>query len=75
MPIPNLSGPGRKAPGPAETPAQREVRLARERKLIGEARAEVEAGLGLSGDDVEAWLDKLDSDEVAPIPEKPRHLG
>lgn len=53
---------------PRESEAARERRLAHERTLIAEARAELDAGLGISGDELEAWLDGLDGDEDLPIP-------
>lgn len=53
----------------AETMAQREARLARERRLLEEARAEFEQGHTMDEDDVEAWLDALDSDDDRPLPE------
>lgn len=53
----------------AETAEQRNARLARERALLDEARAEFEQGLAMDEDDVEAWLDALDSDEDRPLPE------
>ena len=45
-----------------ESSAQRETRLARERKLLDEARDEFRNGLVLDEGEVEAWLDSLDSD-------------
>lgn len=56
---------------PAETPAQRETRLDRERAMLEEARAELRAGQGMDIDDpqVAAWLDGLDGDEDIPPPE------
>ncbi|GGE88452.1 hypothetical protein GCM10011317_51810 [Niveispirillum cyanobacteriorum] len=45
-----------------------EPRLARERRLLDEARAEAARGLLLSGPEVEAWLDALDGDVSLPPP-------
>ncbi|HYD98303.1 MAG TPA: hypothetical protein VEH84_02875 [Alphaproteobacteria bacterium] len=44
--------------------------LERERALIAEARAELDAGLGVTGGDAEAWLEAFASDgaAVAPTP-------
>lgn len=52
-----------------ETTGQRNTRLARERALLDEARAEFEQGVTMDEDEVEAWLDALDSDEDRPLPE------
>ena len=59
-----------------ESPVQRETRLARERKLLDEARDEFRNGVVLDEGEVEAWLDSLDSDEDHPLPQPhrvPRH--
>jgi hypothetical protein len=52
----------------AESVTARTRRLAHERTLIAEARAELDAGQGVSGDALEAWLDKLDGEEDLSIP-------
>jgi len=52
----------------SESVAARTRRLAHERTLIAEARAELDAGQGVSGEVLEAWLDKLDGEEDLPIP-------
>ena len=51
-----------------ETGPDREARLRRERALIAKAHAEIEAGLGIEEDDLEAWLDALEQDENTPLP-------
>jgi hypothetical protein len=55
-------------PPRAESAAERARRLAHERTLIAEARAELDAGQGVSGDALDAWLEKLDGEEDLPIP-------
>jgi hypothetical protein len=55
-------------PQPIETAEQRETRIRQEMALITKAHAEIDAGLGIGDDDVEAWLDQLDIDENAPMP-------
>lgn len=54
---------------PRETEAQRAERLARERVLIEEAREEFRNGLALDPEEFDEWLDRLDHDENAPIPQ------
>jgi predicted transcriptional regulator len=51
-----------------ETAEQRATRIRREMAIIAEAHAEIDAGLGIEDDDVEAWLDQLDTDEKTPMP-------
>jgi predicted transcriptional regulator len=53
---------------PAESQDQREARIRREAALIAQGEAELQAGLGVEFDAVEAWLDQLESDPDAPIP-------
>ncbi len=48
--------------------SEREARLARERALLEEARAEFRDGLSMDEAEVEAWLDGLDSNEELPLP-------
>jgi len=76
MPISHFhtGGAHRPRPQPMETAAQRGVRLAHERLLIEEARAEFRAGEALDEDEVEVWLDALDTDEDVPLPQ-PRAPG
>ena len=45
------------SPNPDETAEARRLRLAREAVLLAEGRAELDAGLGLPLEAVEAWLD------------------
>jgi len=54
-----------------ESPEQRAIRLSHEAALIAQAEADIEAGLGIDGDDLEAWLDQLDIDPNTPLT-KPR---
>jgi predicted transcriptional regulator len=58
-------------PPPQETPAERDERVRMINARIAAGQAEIDAGLGLDWDDVEAWLNLLDTDPDAPMP-KPR---
>lgn len=51
-----------------ESAAARTKRLVHESALIAEARAELDAGQGISGEVLEAWLDKFDGEKDLPIP-------
>jgi len=62
-----MQGSPRPAPR-QETEEQRRARVAREAELIAEARAELDAGLGIEDDQLEAWLDQLEHDPDAPLP-------
>jgi hypothetical protein len=48
--------------------AERAARIRREAKMIAEARAQLDAGQGIADADLEAWLDRLEDDETAPLP-------
>jgi len=63
--------------GGGESAEQRKARLARERALLDEARAEFANGLSMDEGEVEAWLDSLDGDEDRPLPNvrDPRKSG
>ena len=53
----------------AATAARRKARLAREAELLAEGRADIRAGRCLSGDALDAWLDRLDkTQEFPPVP-------
>jgi hypothetical protein len=47
-----------------ETPEARERRLAREAEMIAVARAQLAAGQGRRGADLDAWLDTWEADIV-----------
>ena len=51
-----------------ETAEERTARIAREAEIIAKARADLDAGLGIDDDDLEAWLDDLDHDPDMEIP-------
>jgi hypothetical protein len=55
--------------GSHEPPTQRKERLVHERMLLEEARREFRDGLILDKNEVDAWLDGLDSDEHHLPPE------
>lgn len=62
-----------------ETDTERRARLKRERDLLTEARAELEAGQGVEDKIAEAWLDALERDPDQQVPGVPgsrkRRLG
>lgn len=70
-----LAGSGAHSPGmdtaapEQETPAQREARIRLEARIIAQAEADIDAGLGIEEEAFEAWLDALDLDPDAPLPE------
>lgn len=51
-----------------EAEADRRARIEREEAIIARAEADLDAGLGIEDDDVEAWLDALDHDPDVPLP-------
>jgi predicted transcriptional regulator len=51
-----------------ETEAEQRRRLAREAKMIAEARASAAAGRVVSSEQVDAWIDSLDTDHELPAP-------
>lgn len=59
-----------------ETEAERQARVTREREMLAEARAELDAGLGISDAALEEWLTAFANGEERPIPaptsQKPR---
>lgn len=60
----------RRAPPDTETPADR---VTREAAAIAQARAQIAAGQGIDDADLEVWLDQLDDNEDAPLPDhRPR---
>jgi len=59
----------------AETAVAREARLRWEAAVIAKGHAEIDAGLGLDWDDVEAWLRDLDRDPNAQKPRPRRFAG
>ncbi len=61
-------------PEQPETEAARADRIQWEAAVIAQGEAEIDAGLGIDSDDLEAWFDALDRDEDAPLP-APRSVG
>jgi predicted transcriptional regulator len=56
-------------PSPAkETAAERQRRIAYEAEMIAEADADFAAGHTVSEEEVDAWIDSLDTDHELPIP-------
>lgn len=62
-----LSGDTAQAKRP-ETSVEKRRRLAWEAEMIAEVRAELEAGLYVDGDEVNAWLDSVGTDHELPPP-------
>ena len=52
----------------SETEAERQRRLAWEAKMIAEADAEIEAGLYVDADEIDAWIDGIGTDHELPPP-------
>ena len=64
--------PASPAPEKAESLAERTARIDREADAIAKGHADIDAGFGIEDDELEAWLDSLDSDENAPLPTQGR---
>ena len=64
-------GPKPSAVGNQESAEQREARIAYERELIEEARAEVAEGYFMDEDEADAWLESLGTDNELPEPTYP----
>jgi len=45
-----------------ETPEERAERIRREAEIVAKAHADIDAGLGLSDEELDALLDELDAD-------------
>jgi predicted transcriptional regulator len=61
--------PGENADTPRlESETERQHRLAWEAERIAEARASAAAGRVVSSDEVDAWIDSLDTDRELPAP-------
>ena len=56
----------------SETEAERRRRLALEAEMIAEARASAAAGRVVSAEQVDAWIDSLDTDDELPAPRSGR---
>ena len=55
-----------------ETEAAKQRRLAREAEMIAKARASAAAGRAVSSEEVDAWIDSLDTDHELPAPRSGR---
>jgi hypothetical protein len=51
-----------------ETAESKVERVKREAEIIAQAHADIDAGLGIGDDELEAWLDELDVNPDAPLP-------
>ncbi len=56
----------------SETESEKQRRLAREAAMIAEARASVAAGRVVSSEEVDAWIDSLDTEQELPAPRSGR---
>jgi hypothetical protein len=54
-----------------ETAEAGRLRIAREAEMIAEARAQLDAGQGRSGADLDAWLDAWEGDDALPPRRQP----
>ena len=55
-------------PASPETEAERRSRIAWEAERIAEADAEIEAGLYIDADEMDAWIDSIGTDHEPPPP-------
>jgi predicted transcriptional regulator len=55
-------------PNGLETEAVGQARVEREEAIIAKAEADIDDGLGIDDDEVEAWLDSLDRNSEAALP-------
>jgi hypothetical protein len=55
-------------PQGGETASERTARIRREAEVIANAHADIDAGLGIEDDAMEAWLEELDANPYAPLP-------
>jgi predicted transcriptional regulator len=60
--------PGDNARARAESAAEEQRRLAWEAEMIAEADAEIEAGLYVDSDEVDAWINSIGTDHELPPP-------
>jgi hypothetical protein len=61
--------PDNNVPDPhPETEAERQARLAWEAEGIAEARAELDAGLYVDADEIDAWIESIGTDHELPPP-------
>jgi len=51
----------------AETPAERAARIGREADTIAKAHADIDSGLGIEDDAMDAWFDQLERDANARL--------
>jgi hypothetical protein len=63
------------APNTLESPEARHARIAREHAICVKANADIDAGLGVEDEAMEAWLDQLERDPNTTLPRAPFQLG
>ena len=64
----NTPRPAEQVESPRETEEERKRRFAREAEMIAEAEAEIEAGLYVDADEIDAWIDSIGTDHELPPP-------
>jgi hypothetical protein len=74
--MPDIGFPEQPPPRPSQTEEKRRLRIAKEAKLISEARARLDAGEGISGAELEAWFDAyMTTDRPVPVPGRQGSAG
>ncbi len=70
-----VTTPNHDRPSP-ETAAERARRIKREAEILAQAERDIDAGLGIEDDEMEAWLDEIDRTKPIdePSPEPARHF-
>jgi predicted transcriptional regulator len=53
---------------PTETEGERRRRIAWEAEMIAQADAQIEAGLYVDSDEIDAWIDSIGTDHELPPP-------
>jgi 2-keto-3-deoxy-L-rhamnonate aldolase RhmA len=63
-------------PRSPEKAAERARRIKREAEILAQAERDIDAGLGIEDDEMEAWLDEIDRTKPIdePSPEPARHF-
>jgi hypothetical protein len=70
-----VTTPNPDRPSP-EKAAERARRIKREAEILAQAERDIDAGLGIEDDEMEAWLDEIDRTKPIdePSPEPARHF-
>lgn len=59
-------------PGHHESAEAKRARIHREADVIAQGRAELAAGHGIALEDLDSWLDKLETNSASPLSSAPR---